>query len=269
MNEWQDVQMRVHGGPDRPTLIYLPGIHGDWTLVGSFRAALGDRARFVELAYPRTMTWSLEDHATRILEKLRAEDIRDAWLLAESFGSVVAWELIGRGRPGGFTPKGLILSGGFVRYPSMITVRTVWAINRWAPLALIKLVCWLYGRYAIVRHRRAPETLEGVSEFVRRRSQEADRAAICYRYQLIMGSDARQMARTVSLPIYQLCGFVDPVVPWLPVRRWLKRHCSAYRGWRVVWNADHNVLGTAPTIAAEQVLAWMSRHQLTPGQSSR
>jgi pimeloyl-ACP methyl ester carboxylesterase len=225
--------------------------------------------RFVELTYPRTITWSLVDHASGVLEKLRAHDIREGWVLAESFGSLVAWEIIGKGMQGGFAPKGLILCGGFVRYPSMITVRTVSVINRRVPLALIKLVCWFYGRYAVVRHRRAPETLEGAAEFVRRRSEEADRAAICHRYGLIMASDAREVARSAALPVYQLCGFVDPIVPWWPVRRWLKRHCSAYGGWRMVWNADHNVLGTAPQVAAEQVLAWMGAGQLTRGQSSR
>ena len=48
------LQTRVYGDPSRRTLIYLPGLHGDWTLVGSFRKALGGRVRFVEITYPRT-----------------------------------------------------------------------------------------------------------------------------------------------------------------------------------------------------------------------
>ena len=40
MNEC--VEVRVHGAEPLPTLIYLPGLHGDWTLIGSFRKALGD-----------------------------------------------------------------------------------------------------------------------------------------------------------------------------------------------------------------------------------
>ena len=41
-----DLKMRVHGDASLPTLIYLPGLHGDWTLVSSFRAAIAGRVRF-------------------------------------------------------------------------------------------------------------------------------------------------------------------------------------------------------------------------------
>jgi hypothetical protein len=58
---------------------------------------------------------------------------------------------------------------------------------------MIKTLCWIYGRYAIVRHRQAPETLEGVAEFGRRRCEEADRQAMHHRYNLILESDARRV----------------------------------------------------------------------------
>src|SRR4051812_27835171 len=110
-----DMQIRVHGTADEPTLIYLPGLHGDWTLVSSFRAAVKGRVRFVELTYPRTLTWSLEDHADAILGALRTHGIHEGWILAESFGSVLGWALIEKG----FAAQGVILAGGFVRYPFM------------------------------------------------------------------------------------------------------------------------------------------------------
>ena len=47
------IQVRISGGPELPTLIYVPGLHGDWTLVGSFRKAVKGRVRFVEMTYPR------------------------------------------------------------------------------------------------------------------------------------------------------------------------------------------------------------------------
>src|SRR5687768_14856871 len=142
MSEWNELQMRVHGDRGRPTLVYLPGLHGDWTLVSSFRVALGDRVQFVEFAYPRTVTWTLEEHARAVLDKLAAHDIREGWILAESFGSVVAWavlgELTGRRRAGDGAPyqaasfevKGVILAGGFVRYPFSLMVRLARALNR-------------------------------------------------------------------------------------------------------------------------------------------
>jgi hypothetical protein len=39
VNESERIQMRVHGVNDSPTLIYLPGLRGDWTLVSSFLPA--------------------------------------------------------------------------------------------------------------------------------------------------------------------------------------------------------------------------------------
>jgi len=258
MSDWNDLQIRVHGDAGRPTLIYLPGLHGDWTLVSSFRVALGNRVRFVEFTYPRTLTWTLEDHARAVLDELAAHGIREGWILAESFSSVVAWAVLERAAAFGFTLRGVVLSGGFARYPYPWVVRMTRALNRAIPLWLIKVLCWIYGHYAVLRHRRAPDTLECVAEFVRRRCEEADRQAICHRYDVILQSDARQLVQKASVPVYQICGFVDPVVPWLPVRRWLKRHCQNYKGWRLIWGADHNVLGTAPRAAAEQVVSWMS-----------
>src|SRR5438876_5204853 len=97
-----DLKMRVHGDPSLPTLVYLPGMHGDWTLVSSFRAAIASRVRFVEFTYPHTTMWSLDDYARGIEGMLLAKGIERGWLLGESFGSLPAWQLVGRflNRPG-------------------------------------------------------------------------------------------------------------------------------------------------------------------------
>src|SRR5947207_15230888 len=118
------LKMRVHGDASLPTLVYLPGLHGDWTLVSSFRAAIAGRVRFVEFTYPRTTTWSLDDYARGIEGMLLAQGIERGWLLGESFGSQPAWQIVGRSRdrrnaseaskpgddPVGFQTQGLILS---------------------------------------------------------------------------------------------------------------------------------------------------------------
>src|SRR2546428_557613 len=90
------VELRVHGDPARPTLVYLPGLHGDWTLVGRFRRALDGEVRFVEATYPRTLTWSLEDHAAGVEAALSEAKIWRGWILAESFSSAVLWLLTAR-----------------------------------------------------------------------------------------------------------------------------------------------------------------------------
>src|SRR5271157_2179704 len=90
----EKLQIRVHGGPGLPTLIYLPGLHGDWTLVTSFRLALAGRVGFVEVVYPRSLTWSLDDYTDAIVTALLARGIERGWLLAESWGSQLAWKLL-------------------------------------------------------------------------------------------------------------------------------------------------------------------------------
>ena len=64
-NMADQIQIRVHGEANLPSLVYLPGLHGDWTLISSFRAALVDKVRFVEIAYPRTTDWTLYQYERR------------------------------------------------------------------------------------------------------------------------------------------------------------------------------------------------------------
>jgi pimeloyl-ACP methyl ester carboxylesterase len=303
-----NLKMRVHGDASLPTLVYLPGLHGDWTLVSSFRAAIAGRVRFVEFTYPRTTTWSLDDYAREIEEKLLAHGIERGWLLGESFGSLPAWQVVKRfwerkcanessksglgpckgeehhqerstkfpsweglgvgfpatkvGESVGFLTQGLILSGGFVRHPVIWAVRMAGRVSGAIPMGCVKLFCGIYARYAQFRHKRAPETLATIAEFVANRTMEADRQAIVHRYTLIAESDLRPVARQTRFPVLYLAGLVDPLVPWCYVRWWLGRNCPGYRGGRTMWRADHNVLGTAPQKSAEQIHAWISNASL-------
>jgi pimeloyl-ACP methyl ester carboxylesterase len=254
------IALRVYGDAALPTLIYLPGLHGDWTLVSSFRAAVKGKARFVEFTYPRTVSWSLEDYARAVIQELKANSIHSGWLLGESFSSQIAWKIIDltTAEPDlGFEGLGLILAGGFARYPILTGVRFVRVVNRMMPASLMRFGLSVYASYARLRHRRAPETRANINEFIARRT-ETDRQAILHRYGLILSSDAMEAACRCRLPIYALAGFVDPVVPWLWTLPWLRRHRPGFRDWRIILNADHNVLGTAPRKAAEQILRWMS-----------
>src|SRR5260221_13564125 len=106
----EELQLRVQGDPSLPTLVYLPGLHGDWTLIGRFRQALRSRVRFVEITYPRTLTWTLEDYAGGVEKALAEHDINRVWLLGESFSSQVVWPLLSRKR---LQIEGVILAGGF------------------------------------------------------------------------------------------------------------------------------------------------------------
>src|ERR1700677_2868257 len=112
--ELEKLTLRIFGDASLPTVIYLPGLHGDWTLVTSFRVALAGRARFVEITYPRSLIWTIADYADAIESALREAGITSGWLLGESFGSQITWELAGSSQSS-FKADGIILANGFVK----------------------------------------------------------------------------------------------------------------------------------------------------------
>lgn len=254
MEDYRDLRLRISGPENLPALIYLPGLHGDWTLVGGFRKALQEEVRFAEFTYPRTLEWSMEDYAAALEKKLLEAGISSGWLLGESFGSQVLWTMLARGR---FAADAAVLAGGFVRHPAVWLVKLGTMVGNGLPLRYITGILFGYARVARFRYRSDPDVLAGIDEFISRRT-ELDKQAAVHRLRLIAGNDPRQRACTVRVPLYAITGFFDPVVPWPPVRTWLRRNCPALRGYRVVGGADHNILGTAPKAAARQILSWMN-----------
>jgi pimeloyl-ACP methyl ester carboxylesterase len=250
----EKLELRVYGDGSLPTLIYLPGLHGDWTLVGSFRRALGGRVRFVEMTYPRTLEWSLDDYAAAIEAALAERGIVRGWLLGESFGSQVLWGLVARSR---LQIEGVILAGGFVRHPMRWGVHLAGRVCGGISLGLLTRILFGYARVARFRYRHSPEVQANIQEFIDRRTA-LDLQAAKHRLHLIAQNDLRHVARQASMPVYGLTGLVDPVVPWWFVRPWLRKNCPALREYRMIWRADHNVLGTGSQAAAEQIVRWMS-----------
>ncbi|HHY84667.1 MAG TPA: alpha/beta hydrolase [Verrucomicrobia bacterium] len=248
------VQVRTHGDPAQPTLVYLPGTHGDWTLIGNFRRALRGRLHFVELTYPRTLTWSLEEYAAGVESALTAHGIARGWLLGESFGSQVVWHMTRRKV---FHIDGVILAGGFVRHPNRLAVRVAERICGDISLTLLTRILFGYAKLARRRYQHLPEMQAEIDEFMARRT-ELDRQAAKHRLHLIAQSDPCALARDVAVPVFALTGFYDPVVPWPFVRRWLRKHCPSLRAYRIMRRADHNVLSTAATACAEQVIQWIT-----------
>jgi pimeloyl-ACP methyl ester carboxylesterase len=103
--------------------------------------------------------------------------------------------------------------------------------------------------------------LAEVQEFVARRTK-SDFISGRHRLALVARHDPRNIVTSLEIPIFALRGFFDPIVPWPAVRLWLKRNCRAFRDLALIWRADHNVLGTAPKAAAEQVLKWIFRQPM-------
>jgi pimeloyl-ACP methyl ester carboxylesterase len=245
------IEIRVHGSGTSETLIYLPGVHGDWNLIGGFRSALGKAVRFVEIAYPPTLTWSLKEYAHAVEAALTEQGIDRGWLLGESFGSQVVWEILNLGR---FQADGIILAGGFARHPApwmaSIAAQCIGVFSFKALRALLLA----YVKTARWRFRKSPETLAGLKDFL---EHPPNCQAMRHRLQLVAGNDPSSIARHVGLPLFVLTGLFDPIVPWYPARCWFRRNCPTLRSHHVLWSADHNVLGTAPASAATQILQWI------------
>jgi len=257
----EKLQLRIYGDNSFPTLIYLPGLHGDWTLIGSFRKAVAGKVRFVEMTYPRTLTWSLDDYAAAIENALSENGISNGWLLGESFGSQPLWALVARGN---FQTKGIILAGGFVQLPMYRLLQLAERVAGNIALSLLtqiifpvtnKMLAWLYVKLARVRFRHSSETLAKINEFIERRTP-LDFHAARHRLHLIAGSNFCETAKNAKVPIFALTGWLDPIVPWFIVRRWLRKYCPMLCDYRVI-RGDHAILVSAPKEAAKQILEWM------------
>lgn len=250
------LRIRIHPArsENAPTLIYLPGVQGDWTLIAAFREGLEGRVRFVDMTYPRTTTWSLTDYAAAIEDGLKAMGIEEGWLLGESFGSQILWEMTRRAR---IRIQGLIVAGGFVRYPYPTLVRGFRRLMPHLSHRLLHHLLPAYVLYAHLRYAKSPVSIQGARDFVARRTP-ADAEALIHRLKLIEENDPREVARSTQIPVHHLYGLFDPIVPWPPVTRWMQRECPSLRATRRVFASDHTILATAAQTSVEQVCQWMA-----------
>jgi pimeloyl-ACP methyl ester carboxylesterase len=160
-----------------------------------------------------------------------------------------------------FRFDGVILAGGFVRYSMRFNLAVARLFMAVAPWWVWRMLFRVYLAYGGFRHRHAQEKGgrgNSACDFIERRTP-SDMAAMRARLGLIAGSDPRAVVRKVTCPIYQLAGFIDPVVPPAAVTRWLNRNSPSFKGHRIIWPADHNVLGTEPAKALAEIEQWIFR----------
>jgi len=251
------LQIRVHGSPDKPALIYLPGSHGDWSVIPGFRNQMLAEFCFVEFTYPRTVSWTVEEYGREVAAALSAKGIKGGWLLGESFGSQIAWQL---SHLPDFHCQGIILCGGFVRHPfpwGAALFRRICERLLARPQGIAKMMR-SYERWVTSRYENTAERSASLMEFKQRRIV-ADGKAAMHRLRLIQHYDPSASARTFQAPVYYLGGFWDPLVPWYLVRPWLKLHCPGYKDGEIIAIADHNVLFSAPTKSARTIQKWLGR----------
>ena len=262
MEEERDLQIRIDGDASLPTLIYLPGLHGDWTLLAGFRELAKTRFRLVQFTYPRSLSWTLHDYARAVDGAVTEAGITSGWVLAESYSSQVAWAWLklAQEKATDFRFDGIILAGGFVRYPirsSLLFARALFALTPWW---LWKAMFAIYLAYSGFRLRNAGPSGNNAREFIARRTP-LDIQAMRARVRLIGEADFRSVAARAVCPVYLLAGVIDPIVATWPVLRWLRKHCRAFKGYRIIWPADHTVLATEPAKSVQQIEKWIHRRR--------
>lgn len=257
--------IRIHGNPQGPTLIHLPGIHGDWSMVGDFRREAVKHLCFVEFTYPRTTTWTMDQYGEAILNSLVEHKITHGWIMAESFGSQVAWKLLELQRkcPEQFSPEGLILAGGFVQHMTLCGFKFLGMNFKISIKGQFEILRY-FGRIILNRCKKDPLMREDLKEFKKRRCQ-LDKDAVTHRLEIIAANDPRPVASTTHLPVYCMGGLVDLAVIFPHTRYWLWRHCPGYRGGYLmldpdlrVIGSDHHVLGRGKR-AFKIMSAWMQK----------
>lgn len=253
------LQIRVHGSPELPTLIYLPGTHGDWSLIAGLRKRFLPEFCFVELTYPRTATWTLDDYVSHILDALKCHGIKHGWLLGESFGSQIVW-LLADVSSVDFKCHGIILAGGFGRHPFPWGVDlAIWGFQKLIrDETKVQQVMKSYARWVRWFYEATSDRDTSIHDFIQRRTHEDGRAAI-HRLKLIRDNQPQALITRLTIPVFSLSGVWDALVPWYLVTPWLKRHCPGYRESKLILSADHNVLFSAPTKSARAIREWLGR----------
>ncbi len=164
------------------------------------------------------------------------------------------WELVRRAES---RWHGLILAGGFVRYPAPPLLGIAEHLCPRVPHRLLHRLLPAYLLYSRLRHSRIPGGLEAAREFIERRT-EADQRAVTRRLRLIAEADPRPVASSTRLALHHLYGAIDPIVPWGPVARWLRLHAPTLRASHRIWYSDHTVLASAARESVAQVRQWMA-----------
>ena len=132
---------RVSGDPRAAAVIYLPGVHGDWTAQARARDILSRNFHFVETAYPRIQNWEIDDFAHSLKELLGRLGIRSVHIVGESFGSLVGWQF-GIAYPQ--QVRSFTLVGGFSRPPRFKVAALAAAALKNVPTSLLESAIDMY-----------------------------------------------------------------------------------------------------------------------------
>ena len=245
---------QVSGPIEAPLAIYLPGIHGDWTPLETAREALSERVRLVEVEYPKEPGWDLKHYADSVQELLASLKADKAHIIAESFGSLVAWEFALREAD---RIQSLILVGGFTSTPGVfktLVAKTGLAV---VPTQFFERAVDLYsqsrGRRKTVIHDGASgvpysslRTPPGHQAVIKRLAhvQEADYTSELHKMQFPVRYIGGERDRII--PVKREIALLDEALPEL----------SSFES-RLIPGADHMVVSSHPEETASRICDWI------------
>jgi pimeloyl-ACP methyl ester carboxylesterase len=260
-NQNQSLLYRISGPPDAPVLIYIPGIHGDWTPMRRLQPLLSQRLRLVEVAYPRAPEWSLEDYTARLLDLFLLLDIGPAHLLAESFGSLIGLDFALHCPE---RVRSIVIAGGFCSSPGRLRVGLA---RRLLGLIQPRIFEWGIDLYlAWVIRGRLPIEGDFREDFFPASRTRRGWQAVLSRLDIIRRTDFRPRLARLRTPIFYLGGSRDWVVP---VRRTIdlfKRclHESCVFRNLVIPGAPHAILPACARSISGIITDWVGERQRQP-----
>ena len=249
---------QVVGDATAPPIVYLPGVHGDWTAQSQAREHLGRDFHLIEIAYPRIENWSIDDFAHALKELLDGLGIESAHIVGESFGSLVGW------RFGVLHPdrvRSHTLVGGFARPPRFRVAGAAATILRSLPTTMLESAIDLYvaGKSVLGEKREAFDS--GAYPATR---TERGRIATANRMSIIQSIDFRDQLQEIRFPVRYVGGARDIVVP---VRReiatldaHLPPHCDFQS--ELITGAPHNIIASRPEETVQHITRWIREAEM-------
>lgn len=241
------------GDPDSPPILYLPGVHGDWTPQTRTRNIVSNDFHFVETAYPRVASWSIDDYAQALNDLLNQLGIESAHIVGESFGSLVGWQF-GISEPK--RVRSFTLVGGFSQPPRFRVAGAAAMALKTLPTTVLESAIDFYvaRKSAMGQHR---ETFDSGAYPATRSDQ--GRQATARRMAIIQASEFRDRLGEIAFPVRYLAGAHDIVVP---VRREIATLLSnlppaADFQSELIPKGQHSIVSSHPAETAENIMRWV------------
>ncbi len=246
---------RVSGEEHATPVVYLPGVHGDWTPQAAAGPILAERFRLVEVTYPKKPHWSIGDYMNAVVSLFDRLEIDSAHVIAESFGSLVGWEL-GLEHPS--RVRSMMIVGGFCQPPGPPKV----LLAKWG-LSLLPTEVFERGVNAYVSIRKLqgklvrPE-MEVDLPYAAVRT-DLGLSATIQRFELLGRMDFRHQLHDLRIPVRYIGGEKDLIVPVKREIETLAEILAEEAGFesRLIPGAPHMIIASHAEETAGQLVDWI------------